>query len=40
MNNADRIRAYARQNQQLGEFRPTPAQRRRIVKAARKGDGS
>lgn len=40
MTNADRIRAYARQNHQLGKFRPTPAQRRRIEKAARRGDGS
>lgn len=36
MTNAERIRAYARQNGQLGRFRPTPAQRRRITQKGRK----
>lgn len=40
MTNADRIRAYARTNGQLGRFVPTPAQRRRINKASRRGNGS
>jgi hypothetical protein len=40
MTNAERIRAYARTNHQTGKFRPTPAQRRRIAKKARKAQGS
>lgn len=38
MTNAARIRAYARTNHQLGKFRPTPAQRRRITSHARRED--
>ena len=37
MTNAERIRAYARTNHQLGKFTPTGAQRRRIRKNARRG---
>jgi hypothetical protein len=36
MTNAARIRAYARTNHQPGVFIATPAQRRRILKHARK----
>lgn len=39
MTNAARIRAYARQNGQTGKFRPSGPQRRRIRKAARRGNG-
>jgi hypothetical protein len=39
MTNAERIRAYARTNHQLGRFRPTGAQARRIRKAERKTRG-
>jgi hypothetical protein len=38
--NEDRARAYARQNNQTEEFRPTGAQRRRLRKAAQKEKGS
>jgi hypothetical protein len=36
MTNAQRIRAYARTNHQLGKFTPTGPQTRRIKKAERK----
>lgn len=39
MTNAARIRAYARQNGQLGKFRPSGKQARRIMKASRKARG-
>jgi hypothetical protein len=39
MTNADRIRAYARTNHQLGKFTPTGKQARRIKKAERKTRG-
>lgn len=39
MSPAARIRTYARTNGQLGPFRPTPAQARRIRKAERKARG-
>lgn len=39
MTNAARIRAYARTNHQTGQFTATPAQRRRITKAARREQG-
>lgn len=38
MTNARRVQAYARTNRQE-DFRPTPAQRRRISKNRRKGIG-
>ena len=36
MNSERRLLAYARQNRQLGKFRPTPQQRRRMLKKLRK----
>lgn len=40
MTNEARAAAYARQNHQTEEFRPTGAQRRRMRKAAQKAQGS
>lgn len=39
MTNAERIRAYAKTNHQLGKFTPTGKQGRRIRKADRKARG-